>query len=217
VGERYNLFLSPGTVRVVFAENHEAWRRLYARMLPRGARMRTLMSGRGSCACLDPERVPRPGGTSTCSRPLTGLRAKAVQRLIRSFCFFDCCASRIPYHDTRSDAGRAGTNLPEPDFSTDVAGHVPMHTARHFAETRCGLANAPTRRPTEIVSGIRAEEARVHHANPDHHGHGPLFWSPSSRLMRSPGGLRVMAEGCPKARSGRSNIDWFSRRCGGAR
>jgi len=50
---------------------------------------------------------------------------------------------------------------PEPDIFHDVAGHVPMHTDRNFAETLVRFGEC-AHTAAEIVSGIRDEESRVH-------------------------------------------------------
>src|SRR5438132_577409 len=117
-------------------ENHEAWRRLYSRMLPRWERYanRHFLQGINSL-CLDPKRVPRLEDVNRFLRPLTGFQAKAVSGYIPAFLFFDSLRNReFPTTITirRMDAL---DYLPEPDIFHDVAGHVPMHTDKHFAET----------------------------------------------------------------------------------
>ena len=85
--------------------------------------------------CLDPDRIPRLDDVNRFLRPLTGFQAKAVSGYVPSFVFFDCLRNRrFPTTVTirRSDQL---DYLPEPDIFHDVAGHVPMHTDKHFAET----------------------------------------------------------------------------------
>ncbi len=51
--------------------------------------------------------------------------------------------------------------LPEPDIFHDVAGHVPMHTDKAFAEALVRFGEC-AHTAVEIVSEIRNEEERVH-------------------------------------------------------
>jgi phenylalanine-4-hydroxylase len=63
-------------------ENHEAWRRLYARIQDRWQRYATEKFLEGvSKLCLDPNRVPRLDDVNRCLAPLTGFKAKAVSGL----------------------------------------------------------------------------------------------------------------------------------------
>jgi phenylalanine-4-hydroxylase len=178
------------------AENHEAWRRLYARMLPRWERYANPHFRQGIDAlCLDPERVPRLEDVNRFLRPLTGFRAKAVSGYIPAFLFFDCLRNReFPTTITirRLDAL---DYLPEPDIFHDVAGHVPMHTDRHFAETLVRFGEC-AHTAAEIVSGIRDEETRVHTLTQIIKAMARFFWfTIEFGLMRSPRGLRVYGSG----------------------
>src|SRR6202166_2072710 len=98
-------------------ENHEAWRRLYSRMLPRWRRYANVHFLRGIDAlCLDPQRVPKLDDVNRFLRPLTGFQAKAVSGYIPAFLFFDCLRNReFPTTITvrRSDQL---DYLPEPDI-----------------------------------------------------------------------------------------------------
>jgi phenylalanine-4-hydroxylase len=104
--------------------------------------------------CLDPERVPRLDEVNRFLCPLTGFRAKAVSGYVPAFLFFDCLRNReFPTTITirRSDQL---DYLPEPDIFHDIAGHVPMHTDRAFAETlvRFGeCAHSAAKLATEIA------------------------------------------------------------------
>src|SRR5438874_13407240 len=98
-------------------ENHEAWRRLYSRMLPRWERYanRHFLQGINSL-CLDPKRAPRLEDVNRFLRPLTGFQAKAVSGYIPAFLFFDSLRNReFPTTITirRMDAL---DYLPEPDI-----------------------------------------------------------------------------------------------------
>src|ERR1700686_3615837 len=60
-------------------ENHEAWRRLYQRMLPRWEKYANQHFLAGiRLLCLQPGRVPRLEDVNRFLSPLTGFRAKAV-------------------------------------------------------------------------------------------------------------------------------------------
>src|SRR5271170_2964295 len=76
-------------------ENHEAWRRLYSRMLPRWLRFANphFLEGMQSL-CLDPEHVPRLEDVNRFLSPLTGFKAKAVAGYVPTFMFFDCLRNR---------------------------------------------------------------------------------------------------------------------------
>jgi len=146
------------------AENHEAWARLYSRMGPRWqcyANPRFL-EGIASLR-LDPWRVPRLTDVNRFLCPLTGFEAKAVAGYVPAFRFFDCLRNRqFPTTITIRRADRLDY-LPEPDIFHDIAGHVPMHTDRHFADTlvrfgECAtrLWNAPAGDVGRLTSILRA-------------------------------------------------------------
>jgi phenylalanine-4-hydroxylase len=118
------------------AENHDAWRRLYARMAPRWRRYanRHFLKGIDSL-CLHPARVPRLDDVNQFLCPLTGFQARAVSGYVPAFQFFDCLANRaFPTTITIRRPDQLDY-LPEPDIFHDIAGHVPMHTDRAFADT----------------------------------------------------------------------------------
>src|SRR5580704_3311984 len=76
-------------------ENHDAWRKLYARMGPRWERYANQHFLAGIDAlCLDPSRVPRLEEVNKFLSPLTGFQAKAVSGYVPSFMFFDCLRNR---------------------------------------------------------------------------------------------------------------------------
>src|SRR5688572_12457183 len=65
------------------AENHDSWRRLYARMLPLWEWYANPHFLKGVYSlCLDPEQVPRLSDVNRFLCPLTGFRAKAVSGYI---------------------------------------------------------------------------------------------------------------------------------------
>jgi len=177
-------------------ENHQVWRTLYARMLPRWERYANRHFQQGiESLCLDPNRIPKLEDVNRFLRPLTGFQAKAVSGYIPSFLFFDCLRNRqFPTTVTirRQDAL---DYLPEPDIFHDVAGHVPMHTDKHFAETLVRFGEC-AHTAAEIVSGIRDEKERVRTLTRIIKSMARFFWfTIEFGLMRSRDGLRVYGSG----------------------
>src|SRR5437868_1138245 len=117
-------------------ENHESWQGLYRRMQPRWERYANDHFLKGIEALhLPPDRVPRLSAINQRLQPLTGFQAKPVSGYVPGFLFFDCLRRReFPTTITIRPADRMDY-LPEPDIFHDVAGHVPMHTERAFADT----------------------------------------------------------------------------------
>ncbi len=85
-------------------------------------------------SALPADRVPRLDDVNRRLEPLTGFQAKPVSGYVPGFLFFDCLRRReFPTTITIRDMDRMDY-LPEPDIFHDVAGHVPMHTERAFAD-----------------------------------------------------------------------------------
>jgi phenylalanine-4-hydroxylase len=116
-------------------ENHESWRRLFARIRPRWERYANARFLEGiDVLRLPRDRVPRLADVNRVLDPLTGFQARAVSGYVPSFLFFDCLRRReFPTTITIRPENRLDY-LPEPDIFHDVAGHVPMHTDRAFAD-----------------------------------------------------------------------------------
>lgn len=156
------------------AENHRAWRELYARMRPRWERYANgrFLEGLGKLA-LDPEAVPRLSDVNGFLAPLSGFTARAVSGYVPAFVFFDCLRQRaFPTTITVRDAGHLDY-LPEPDIFHDIAGHVPMHTDRRFSDVL-------------VRFGEFAREAAAH-------AQGMTGESEHERLMRLESILRALA------------------------
>jgi phenylalanine-4-hydroxylase len=178
------------------AENHETWQRLYARMVPRWERYSNQHFLQGVHAlCLDPERVPRLGDVNRFLCPLTGFRAKAVSGYIPAFLFFDCLRNReFPTTITIRAADRLDY-LPEPDIFHDIAGHVPMHTDRAFAETLVRFGEC-AHTAAELVSGIRDESVRLQRLTSIIRAMARFFWfTIEFGLMNTRGGIRAYGSG----------------------
>ncbi len=144
------------------AENHEAWRNLYARMTPRWERYANEHFMRGiSSLALDPNAVPRLDDVNKFLNPLTGFRAKAVSGYVPAYQFFDCLRNREFPTTITIRRGDRLDYLPEPDIFHDIAGHVPMHTDRAFADTLVRFGEA-ARTAAEIANSIKNEDERAH-------------------------------------------------------
>jgi len=177
-------------------ENHEAWRRLYERLRPCWERYANAHFLQGIRAlCLDPARVPRLSDVNRFLGPLTGFEAKAVSGYVPAFVFFDCLRNRrFPTTVTirRSDQL---DYLPEPDIFHDIAGHVPMHTDKHFAETLVRFGEC-AHTAADLVSGIRDPETRVHCLTSIIRAMARFFWfTIEFGLMRGKDGLKVYGSG----------------------
>src|SRR5215475_4489126 len=177
-------------------ENHEAWRRLFTRMAPRWQRYANEHFLQGIDAlCLDPRRVPKLDEVNRFLKPLTGFQAKAVSGYIPAFLFFDSLRNReFPTTITVRNL-EALDYLPEPDIFHDIAGHVPMHTDKHFAETLVRFGEC-AHTAAEIVSRIRDRDQRIHTLQHIIQAMARFFWfTIEFGLMRSKGGLRVYGSG----------------------
>jgi len=178
------------------AENHESWKRLYARMLPRWEQYANphFQAGIGSL-CLSPDRIPRLDKVNRFLSPLTGFKAKAVSGYVPAFLFFDSLRNReFPTTITIRRSDKLDY-LPEPDIFHDIAGHVPMHTDKHFADALVRFGECANT-AAEIVGGIRDEHRRVTTLTSIIKAMARFFWfTVEFGLMRSPAGLRVYGSG----------------------
>ena len=117
-------------------ENHKAWASLFSRIQGRWKQYANpkLLEGVEKLN-IDPNRVPRIEDINAFLKPLTGFKAKPVSGYIPAYLFFDCLRNRdFPTTITVRDYSKLDY-LPEPDMFHDVAGHVPMHTDKEFADT----------------------------------------------------------------------------------
>jgi phenylalanine-4-hydroxylase len=177
-------------------ENHEAWRKLHSRMLPRWERYANehFLTGIESL-CLDSERVPRLEDVNRFLKPLTGFQAKPVSGYIPAFLFFDCLRNReFPTTITIRRSDKLDY-LPEPDIFHDIAGHVPMHTDKHFAETLVRFGEC-AHTAAHLAAAIRDEETRVHCLTSIINAMARFFWfTVEFGLMRSKDGPKVYGSG----------------------
>jgi phenylalanine-4-hydroxylase len=177
--------------------NHEAWHRLFTRMESRWRRYANPRFLQGiESLCLDPNRVPRLEDVNRFLSPLTGFKAKPVSGYVPSFLFFDCLRNReFPTTITIRD-GATLDYLPEPDIFHDIAGHVPMHTDRAFADTLVRFGDC-AHTAVEIVAGIPDEAEKIRRTTSIFKALARFFWfTIEFGLMRGPSaGLKVYGSG----------------------
>ena len=176
--------------------NHDAWRRLFSRMEERWRRYANPRFLQGiDSLCLDPARVPRLEDVNRFLSPLTGFKAKPVSGYIPSFLFFDCLRNReFPTTITIRD-GATLDYLPEPDIFHDIAGHVPMHTDRAFADTLVRFGDC-AHTAAEIVAGIEDETEKIRRVTSIFKAMARFFWfTIEFGLMRQGKELRVYGSG----------------------
>jgi phenylalanine-4-hydroxylase len=156
--------------------NHEAWRRLYSRMTDRWQRYANSRFLKGiENLCLDPQRVPRLEDVNKFMKPLTGFRAKPVSGYVPAYLFFDRLRNReFPTTITIRDVATLDY-LPEPDIFHDIAGHVPMHTDRAFADALVRFGDCAAT-AAQIVAGIGDEHERVRRVTSIFKALARFFW-----------------------------------------
>ncbi len=167
-------------------ENHVAWRKLYHRMLPRWEKYANdhFLAGIANL-CLDPNQVPKLEDVNKFLCPLTGFSAKAVSGYVPAYLFFDCLRNReFPTTITIRRSDKLDY-LPEPDIFHDIAGHVPMHTDKAFADTLVRFGEA-AKTAAEIASTIKDEKVRAHQVASIIKAMARFFWfTIEFGLMRS--------------------------------
>lgn len=178
-------------------ENHEAWRKLYARMLPRWEKYANEHFLKGiSNLCLDPNAVPKLEDVNQFLCPLTGFKAKAVAGYVPAFMFFDCLRNRdFPTTITIRRSDKLDY-LPEPDIFHDIAGHVPMHTDKAFADTLVRFGEV-AHTAADLVAGIKDEHEKLMRLTSIIKAMARFFWfTIEFGLMKRPGGgLSVYGSG----------------------
>jgi phenylalanine-4-hydroxylase len=177
-------------------ENHEAWHKLYTRMVPRWQQYanRHFLKGIESL-CLSADRVPKLEDVNQFLCPLTGFRAKAVSGYVPAFLFFDRLRNREFPTTITIRRGDKLDYLPEPDIFHDIAGHVPMHTDRAFADTLVRFGEC-AHTAAQIVRSIRDRDEQVRTLTSIIKAMARFFWfTIEFGLMRSHDGLRVYGSG----------------------
>jgi len=145
--------------------------------------------------CLNPDRIPRLEEINRFLEPLTGFRAKAVGGYIPAYLFFDSLRRREFPTTVTIRASDQLDYLPEPDIFHDVAGHVPMHTDKAFAETLVRFGEC-AHTAAELVSNIRDEKEQLRRLTSIIKAMARFFWfTIEFGLMRSHGEIRAYGSG----------------------
>jgi phenylalanine-4-hydroxylase len=177
-------------------ENHEAWRQLYQRIQPRWERYANDHFLRGlEALSLPPSRIPRLSEINQRLRPLSGFQAQAVSGYVPGFLFFDCLRRReFPTTITIRPKDKMDY-LPEPDIFHDLAGHVPMHTERAFADTLARFGDC-AHTAVEMTAGIRDHRERARRLTNIIKAMSRFFWfTVEFGLMRGPRGTCAYGSG----------------------
>jgi phenylalanine-4-hydroxylase len=177
-------------------ENQESWKRLFERIRPRWERYANDHFLRGVEALrLPADRIPRLAEVNERLKPLTGFQAKAVSGYVPGFLFFDCLRRReFPTTITIRPTDRMDY-LPEPDIFHDVAGHVPMHTERAFADTLVRFGDC-AHTAVEITADIRDQAERTRRLTSIIRAMSRFFWfTVEFGLMRGPRGICAYGSG----------------------
>lgn len=177
-------------------ENHRTWRRLHSRMRSRWDRYANEAFLRGiHSLCLDADHIPRLPDVNRFLMPLTGFRAKAVSGYVPAYVFFDCLRRRQFPTTITIRRGDSLDYLPEPDIFHDIAGHVPMHTDRAFAETLVRFGEC-AQTACELVAAMHDPEERLHRLSSIIRAMARFFWfTVEFGLMQAPKGLKVYGSG----------------------
>ncbi|MCS7025501.1 MAG: phenylalanine 4-monooxygenase [Bryobacteraceae bacterium] len=177
-------------------ENHQAWKLLYERMTPRWERYANPVFLDGlSKLGLTSERIPKLDEINRALAPLTGFRARAVSGYIPAFRFFESLRQReFPTTITIRPPDRLDY-LPEPDIFHDVAGHVPMHTDRRFADTLVRFGQC-AHRAAEAAEAIRDSQRKRARLESITRAMARFFWfTIEFGLIRTRAGLRAYGSG----------------------
>jgi phenylalanine-4-hydroxylase len=141
-------------------ENHDTWRCLFARMQSRWQQFANdyFLSGLEALH-LPAAHVPELSEINRYLQLLTGFQARPVSGYVPAFLFFDCLRRReFPTTITIRDKGRMDY-LAEPDIFHDLAGHVPMHTNKAFAEVLVRFGDC-AHSAVELTVEIRDQQER---------------------------------------------------------
>ncbi len=164
-----------------------------------GSATRTGISAPGwTPSILDHDRVPRLEDVNRFLQPLTGFQAKAVSGYVPTFLFFDSLRNREFPTTITIRRGDHLDYLPEPDIFHDVAGHVPMHTDKHFAEALVRFGEC-AHTAAALAADIQDPAERVHTVTNIIKAMARFFWfTIEFGLMSSSDGLKVYGSGSTK-------------------
>ncbi len=177
-------------------ENHEAWRKLFARMHDRWHKYANPQFMKGiENLCFNPDSVPRLEDVNKFLKPLTGFKAKPVSGYVPAYMFFDCLRNRdFPTTITIRRSDKLDY-LPEPDIFHDIAGHVPMHTDKAFADTLVRFGET-AQFAAQMCAEIKDEEVKLQRLTSIIKAMARFFWfTIEFGLMRSPDGKEIKVYG----------------------
>lgn len=177
-------------------ENQETWRRLYGRIRSRWERFANCKFLQGvQNLALDPGAIPRLEDVNRFLAPLSGFSARAVSGYVPAYVFFDCLRTRaFPTTVTIRDGSHLDY-LPEPDIFHDIAGHVPMHTDRAFADVLVRFGEF-AREAAQHVQGMNEEHERLLRLESIMRAMARFFWfTIEFGLMRETGEIKVYGSG----------------------
>ena len=140
------------------------------------------LEGIGSL-CLDPHAGAAAGGRQPVPEPAHRVQGQGRSAATcRRSCSSTACATASFRPPSPSATAAMLDYLPEPDIFHDIAGHVPMHTDRAFADTLVRFGDC-AHTAAEIVAGHhgRARE------DPPHDQHLSRRWRASSGSPSSSG------------------------------
>ena len=122
------------------ADDHAAWSQIYGRMKEPWDRYASerFLEGLQSLH-LPPARVPRLDEVNAFLLPRSGFRASAVSGRMPVCLFFDCLRNRVLPTATGIRRDGSSDHTSELNIFHDIAGRVPMHADRSFAETLLAL------------------------------------------------------------------------------
>ena len=177
-------------------ENQEAWRKLYARIQPRWERYANEHFRQGVAALgLPADRIPHLSDINRRLQPLTGFQAKAVSGYVPGFLFFDCLRRREFPTTITIRPGDRMDYLPEPDIFHDIAGHVPMHTSKAFADTLVRFGDC-AHTAARMTADIRDEAERASRLTSIIRALSRFFWfTVEFGLMRGRNGVCAYGSG----------------------
>lgn len=176
--------------------DHESWRLLWQRIQPLWEQYANDHFLRGvQTLQLAPDRIPRLDDVNRILKPMTGFQAKAVSGYMPAFLFFDCLHQRqFPTTVTIRSANQLDY-LPEPDIFHDVAGHVPMHTERAFADALVRFGDC-ARTAVEITAGVCDPHERNRRLTSIIRAMSRFFWfTVEFGLMRQKGAICAYGSG----------------------
>jgi len=177
-------------------ENQETWARLYERIRGRWERYANDHFLRGvEALALPSDRIPRLADINRRLEPLTGFQTKPVSGYVPGFLFFDCLRRREFPTTITIRPGDRMDYLPEPDIFHDVAGHVPMHTEKAFADTLVRFGDC-AHTAVQLTAGIRDPRERARRLANIVKAMSRFFWfTVEFGLMRGPRGAVAYGSG----------------------